>query len=128
MCTMVVLVTGASGYLGRAVVAGLAAAGHQVRALAADLLADSLGPQRAGVDAHGTLSHADINGPGTAIRDFVHITDAAAAIVAALSSVHSGHRVYNVGAVPASVNDILAATREVTGRPIPVVHHPPHPG
>jgi UDP-glucose 4-epimerase len=250
MSTMVVLVTGASGYLGRAVVACLADAGHQVRALAGDLL-DPLGSAVAGVDAvvhlaaltrvrssfeepiryfqvnvtgtlnlldavpsgtrfvfassasaygtpisqpitedcplnplnpyaaskaaaesalgwaasasrvsattlrvfnlagavdghgdpdptrilpravaaaAGTLSHVDINGPGTAIRDFVHITDAARAVLLALSVPSAGHRVYNVGAIPASVNDILAATRDLTGRPVPVVHHPPHPG
>lgn len=49
---MLVLVTGASGYLGRAVVGCLAAAGHHVRPLAGDLLApDSLAPAVAGVDA-----------------------------------------------------------------------------
>jgi UDP-glucose 4-epimerase len=250
MSTMVVLVTGASGYLGRAVVSSLAAAGHQVRALAGDIL-EALGPAVAGVDAvvhlaaltrvrssfeepiryfqvnvtgtlnlleavapgtrfvfassasaygtpisqpikedcplnplnpyaaskaaaesalgwaattgrvsattlrvfnlagavdghgdpdptrilpravaaaAGTLSHVDINGPGSAIRDFVHISDAAAAFVMALESDSAGHRVYNVGAIPASVNDILAATRDLTGKPVPVVHHPAHPG
>ena len=249
---MVVLVTGASGYLGRAVVQALTAAGHHVRALVGDLLAtDSLASAMAGVDAvihlaartrvresfedpiryfqvnltgtlnlldrapagsrfvfastasvygtpvsqpivedtpldpenpyaatkaaaesaigwaassgrvaatvlrvfnlagaldghgdpdptrilprtvavaAGTLSHVDINGTGSAIRDFVHITDAAAAFVSAVEADHSGFRVYNVGAIPASVNDILTATQRLTGRAIPVVHHPPHPG
>jgi UDP-glucose 4-epimerase len=75
--------------------------------------------------AAGQLSHVDINGPGTAIRDFVHITDAATAFVLALPA--SGG-VYNIGAIPASVNDILAATARVTGHQVPVEHHPPHPG
>lgn len=76
--------------------------------------------------AAGRLSHVDINGAGTAIRDFVHITDAATAFVLALAGSAGG--VYNVGAIPAAVNDILAATTRVTGQAVPVAHHPPHPG
>jgi UDP-glucose 4-epimerase len=75
--------------------------------------------------AAGKLSHADINGSGSAIRDFVHILDAARAFVLALDSAGT---VYNIGAVPASINDIIAATERVTGHEVPVVHHPPHPG
>jgi UDP-glucose 4-epimerase len=83
---------------------------------------------RAVAAAAGSLSHVDINGPGTAIRDFVHITDAATAFALALANPRPGHHIYNVGAIPASVNDILAATHRLTGSPVPVVHHPPHPG
>ena len=77
--------------------------------------------------ARGTVSHVDIHGPGTAVRDFVHVSDAARAFVAAVERPEASG-VYNVGAIPASVNDIVAATRRVTGSPVPVVHHPPHPG
>lgn len=77
--------------------------------------------------ATGQLSHVDVNGTGTAIRDFVDLTDAANAFILALDT-DTGHRVYNVGAIPASVNDIIAATERVTGRTVPVEHHPPHPG
>lgn len=77
--------------------------------------------------AAGRLSHVDINGSGTAIRDFVHITDAATAFVLAMPEAEA-YRVYNVGAIPASVNDIVAATGRVAGHAVPVVRHPPHPG
>ncbi|MGH3417960.1 MAG: NAD-dependent epimerase/dehydratase family protein, partial [Actinocrinis sp.] len=38
-----------------------------------------------------------------------------------------GFELYNVGATGASVRDILAAVRRVTGREVPVVHNPPQP-
>jgi UDP-glucose 4-epimerase len=78
--------------------------------------------------AAGTLSHVDINGPGTAIRDFVHVADAAAAFLLALAEPRPGHRVYNLGAVPASVNEIIEAMQRIANSPVPVVHHPAHPG
>lgn len=83
---------------------------------------------RAVAAAAGQLSHVDINGTGSTIRDYVHLADAAEAFLLALSSSEPDHRVYNVGAIPASISDILAATHRVTGSPVPVVHHPPHPG
>lgn len=78
--------------------------------------------------AAGRASHVDINGDGTAIRDFVHVDDLARAYVLALDACEPGkHRVYNVGATPASVSDIVAETERVTHRPVPVVHNPPKP-
>jgi UDP-glucose 4-epimerase len=38
------------------------------------------------------------------------------------------HHVLNIGATPAGILDVIAMTREVTGRDIPVTFHPPHSG
>ncbi|WP_262063968.1 NAD-dependent epimerase/dehydratase family protein [Streptomyces sp. STR69] len=76
--------------------------------------------------AAGQASHVDVNGDGSAIRDFVHVDDLARAYVQALQVCQPGtHAVYNVGATAASVSEIVAATERVTGRQVPVVHHPP---
>jgi UDP-glucose 4-epimerase len=79
--------------------------------------------------AAGQVSHVDVYGDGSAIRDFVHVDDVAAAVVLALEAARPNqHRVYNLGAVPATVAEIIAATERVTGRPVPVVQHDAHPG
>ena len=76
--------------------------------------------------AAGQASHVDINGDGSAVRDFVHVDDLARAYVLALDACEPGaHAVYNVGATGASVSDIVAATERVTGQSVPVIHHPP---
>ncbi|MCI3276244.1 NAD-dependent epimerase/dehydratase family protein [Streptomyces cylindrosporus] len=76
--------------------------------------------------AAGQALHVDINGDGSAVRDFVHVDDLARAYVLGLQACEPGtHAVYNVGATGASVSDIVAVTERVTGRPISVVHHPP---
>jgi UDP-glucose 4-epimerase len=70
-----------------------------------------------------------VNGDGRAIRDFVHVDDLAVAVVRALEAARPGtHTIYNVGAIPASVADIIAAAERVTGRPVPVNHHEANPG
>jgi UDP-glucose 4-epimerase len=71
--------------------------------------------------------HVEVNGDGSAVRDFVHVDDVASAFLLALEN---GCRpgkapAYNVGATTASVAEILAVTGEVTGRPVPVVRNPP---
>ncbi|MEJ2852817.1 MULTISPECIES: NAD-dependent epimerase/dehydratase family protein [unclassified Saccharothrix] len=79
--------------------------------------------------ASGRLPAPEVYGDGTAVRDFVHVRDAARAFVLALETAEPGHcEAYNVGATPASVNEVLDAAERVTGRPIPVVRHPAHPG
>jgi UDP-glucose 4-epimerase len=84
---------------------------------------------RAVAVAAGRVSHVDIYGDGSAVRDFVHVADVASAFVRALEACAAGeHRVYNVGAVPASVAEVIAATERVTGRSVRVVHHDRHPG
>ncbi|MEV0177719.1 NAD-dependent epimerase/dehydratase family protein [Streptomyces sp. NPDC050625] len=76
--------------------------------------------------AAGQASHVDVNGDGSAVRDFVHVDDLARAYVLALQACEPGtHAVYNVGATGASVSNIVAATERITGRPVPVIHHPP---
>jgi len=78
--------------------------------------------------AAGQAPHVDINGDGSAVRDFVHVDDLARAYVLALQACEPGaYAVYNVGATGASVSDIVAATERVTGRTVSVVHHPPKP-
>jgi len=67
-----------------------------------------------------------VNGDGSAMRDYVHVTDAADAFALALRACRPGAcAVYNVGATPASVADIIAVASEVTGRPVEVRHNPP---
>ena len=77
--------------------------------------------------AAGRAGRVEVNGDGSAVRDFVHVDDVASAFLLALEN---GCRpgkasAYNVGATAASVAEILAVAREVTGRPIPVTRNPP---
>ncbi|MAG36988.1 MAG: UDP-glucose 4-epimerase GalE [Dehalococcoidia bacterium] len=69
---------------------------------------------------------------GTAIRDYIHVVDLAQAHVQALQVLGEGRSAataYNVGTgTGASVRDVLAAARSVTGHPIPVVEQPARPG
>ena len=84
---------------------------------------------RACAVASGRIPALDVHGDGAAVRDFVHVVDVARACVAALDVCEPGlHRTVNIGATPASVVEVVAATRRVTGREVPVVFHPAHPG
>jgi UDP-glucose-4-epimerase GalE len=59
---------------------------------------------------------------GTCLRDYVHVTDLAAAHILALDSLRSGARstVYNLGnGRPTSVKDVVDAVAHVTGTPVP---------
>jgi UDP-glucose 4-epimerase len=79
--------------------------------------------------ATGRAPRLSVNGDGGAVRDFVHVEDVARAVLLALDAAAPGrHDVYNLGAVPASVLDIVRAARRLTGRPVPVEHLPAHPG
>lgn len=77
--------------------------------------------------AAGQADRVEVNGDGSAVRDFVHVDDVASAFVLALENgCQPGTALaYNVGATAASVAEILAVAGEVTGRPIPVVRNPP---
>jgi UDP-glucose-4-epimerase GalE len=68
---------------------------------------------------------------GTAIRDYIHVTDLAAAHVQALELLLQGHRggVFNLGTGTGySVRDILAAIAAETGRAVPHVVKPRRAG
>jgi UDP-glucose 4-epimerase len=83
---------------------------------------------RAVACAAGLVPGMEVYGDGTAVRDFVHVTDVARAFVVALEACTVGtSAVYNVGATPASVRDVLAAVEEVTGRSVDVTWRPAHP-
>ena len=58
---------------------------------------------------------------GTAVRDYIHVRDLAAAHLLALESNSSGnHRIYNLGSGDGySVKQVIAQVRETTGHPIP---------
>ncbi|QIS06930.1 NAD-dependent epimerase/dehydratase family protein [Nocardia brasiliensis] len=70
-----------------------------------------------------------VNGDGTAVRDYLHIRDAAEAFAAAIDQPDLPNcRTYNIGSgTGTSVRELIAAAREVTGRPIPVKHQPSQP-
>lgn len=67
---------------------------------------------------------------GTAIRDYIHIEDLSAAHLLALDGATPGeHRIFNLGnGAGFSVQEVIAAAREVTGREIPVLQAPRRPG
>lgn len=84
---------------------------------------------RAVACAAGTVPGMEVYGDGSAVRDFVHVRDVAAAFVVALEACEVGtSSVYNVGATAASVRDVLDAVAEVTGRPADVTWKPAHAG
>jgi len=78
--------------------------------------------------AAGESPSVEVNGDGSAVRDFLHVDDAARAFVAALDA---GPRVgafrrYTIGSgVGTSVRDVVTAAQRVTGRSVPVLHRPP---
>jgi UDP-glucose 4-epimerase len=69
----------------------------------------------------GTVPELVVNGDGSAIRDFVHVTDMAAAFALALQACEPGTaRAYNIGSGQAtSVRDVISTAEMVTGRPVP---------
>jgi UDP-glucose 4-epimerase len=77
--------------------------------------------------AAGRAPYFEVNGDGSAVREFTHIADIAEAFLLALDAVHVGdHRLFNVGTgVGVSVRDILTTVEAVTGRPLTVVTRPP---
>lgn len=78
--------------------------------------------------ARGTASQLQVNGDGTAVRDFVHVDDLARAFATAvdhpLGQITS---VFNVGATGASVTEIIEVVERVTGTCLTVEHLPPKP-
>lgn len=77
--------------------------------------------------AAGRAPHLAVNGPGTARRDYVHLTDIAAAFAAAASTPQpvGQSRRYNIcSGAGTSIVDVIAAAERVTGRAVPVIHRP----
>lgn len=68
---------------------------------------------------------------GTCIRDYIHVTDLAAAHVLGLEALKSGAdtTAYNLGnGLGYSVRQVIETGRAVTGKPIPAVESPRRPG
>jgi UDP-glucose-4-epimerase GalE len=68
---------------------------------------------------------------GTAVRDYIHVTDLANAHVLAVKMLTEGHAggVYNLGtSVGYSVSEILSAIFAEAGWKMPLVYHPRRPG
>ncbi|MGN2636139.1 NAD-dependent epimerase/dehydratase family protein [Nocardia takedensis] len=75
--------------------------------------------------AAGDLPRLPINGDGSVVRDYLHVEDAAAAFLAAVDHLPAPGtcRRYNIaGGLGASVNELVAATARIAGRPVPVEH------
>jgi len=92
---------------------------------------------RALMAAAGKLQQLDILGTdyptadGTAVRDYIHVTDLADAHVRALRELVAGGAsdTLNLGTgVGYSVRDIVAAVERITGKTVPVVASPRRPG
>jgi UDP-glucose 4-epimerase len=97
-------------------------------------LANPYGPGETRIGVHGviptffakTLANQPIEiwGDGSVVRDYIHVSDAVAALVQAAD--WTGYRLYNVGSgVGHSLNDILEIVARVTGISPNVVFHPP---
>jgi UDP-glucose 4-epimerase len=79
--------------------------------------------------ARGLEPVLEVNGDGSAVRDYVHVDDLARAFVLALERSSPGEgAVYNVGATAASVASVIESVSRVSGGgPLPVKHLPPKP-
>jgi len=82
------------------------------------LVIDAALGRRGPLDVYGT----DYPTPdGTCIRDYVHVSDLAAAHLAVLDRMGDGQAIYNVGTGQGhSVRAVIAAVEQVLGRPVPV--------
>jgi len=82
--------------------------------------------QREDVPLYGT----DYPTPdGTCIRDYVHVTDLAAAHILALARLEAGSGVYNLGIGTGFSNrEVIEAAREVSGKSITVREEPRRAG
>jgi UDP-glucose 4-epimerase len=70
-----------------------------------------------------------INGDGSAVREYTHVTDVAAAFALALAAAEPGEApVYNVGSGrPVTLAELVAAAEKVTGRTVEREHQPAKP-
>jgi len=76
--------------------------------------------------AAGTADQLQVNGDGSALREYTHVADVAEAYALALAAAVPGeHRVFNVGSgTGVSVSQVVDAVRTGTGRPVPVEWRP----
>jgi UDP-glucose 4-epimerase len=67
-----------------------------------------------------------VNGDGSAVREYTHVADVAAAYQLALAATRPGeHRVFNLGSgTAASIRDVIAVVEEVTGREVVIERRP----
>ena len=136
-----ILVTGGAGYIGSHCCRALDAAGYQ------PITYENLSTEQREVETHliprammalqghvpdFALFGDDYDTPdGTAIRDYIHVTDLAAAHVLALKLLLEGHSggAFNLGTGNGfSVREILAAIAAETGREVPHVVKPRRSG
>lgn len=82
------------------------------------------------LSAARTRTSLGVNGDGSAVRDYLHVDDAAAAFVAAVHRLPEpgGFARYNIGSGRGtSILDVVAAVERVTGLPVSLEHNPPAP-
>ncbi|MFD8246078.1 NAD-dependent epimerase/dehydratase family protein [Nocardia sp. NPDC059691] len=75
-------------------------------------------------------SALEVNGDGSAVRDYLHIDDAAAAFVACIENIppKGEFRRFLIGSGRgSSILDVVAAVERRTGRRIQLIHRPPAP-
>ncbi|MEC3955760.1 NAD-dependent epimerase/dehydratase family protein [Nocardia sp. CDC153] len=80
------------------------------------------------LDAARSRTPLGVNGDGSAVRDYLHVDDAAAGFVAAVEQLPApgGFARYNLGSGRGtSILDVVAAVERATGRRVPLVHNPP---
>jgi UDP-glucose 4-epimerase len=66
---------------------------------------------------------------GTCVRDYIHVSDLAAAHLLALDKTETGSAAYNLGnGIGFSNREVIDAASRVTGAKIPVNEEPPRPG
>lgn len=98
----------------------------------AQLLGKFAGGERCRDKSPVRLFGTDYSTPdGTCIRDYIHVSDLAAAHVVALEALFDGHPTdcWNVGTGQGySVRQVIDAVERVTGRVVPVVEAPRRPG
>jgi UDP-glucose 4-epimerase len=77
----------------------------------------------------GELPYVTLNGDGSAVRDFVHLADVAAAVRRALDVASPGkHRVFHIGSgTGSSMADVVRAAEAAAGRAVAVQRMPPKP-